>query len=117
MEELNLMSNAKVLKCLEQMKGEPSLCYSKEATWLQNTVRSYISKTRTKGQISDIDSFVENVKKTFSGPKSLMEAEILQLINLVPESELEIELVIEESETRYTEEEIQKLHELIKRYL
>ena len=57
-----------------------------------------------------IESFLREV-----APFNLTKAEKLQCLNLRPTTEVEILLVIEESEERFTEDQVEQLLEIIRR--
>jgi len=78
------------------------------ATILYSTIK-HLEKTPCGEQSSEIVSkFMQALK-----PFGLTKAEKLQLLNLRPQSAVEIQLIVEESEERLTEDQIEQLLTII----
>ncbi|XP_029655882.1 probable splicing factor, arginine/serine-rich 5 [Octopus sinensis] len=75
---------------------------------LHNT-KDYIEKiTPNTVKLSEIDSFTESLKKF-----KLKKPEVLMIINLMPRSEVELYTIIEMIESRFSNDEIQDMIQLI----
>mmetsp|Transcript_16002 Transcript_16002/g.19858 ORF Transcript_16002/g.19858 Transcript_16002/m.19858 type:complete len:126 (-) Transcript_16002:784-1161(-) len=120
MEELVLVTNTEVLDCLKKAEDGVVYCKSKEATWVRNKVIKYIeenSDAKPQNQTKDkIAEFINEIKETFTGESELTRAEILQLINLAPKSVALVDLIIEECDTRLTDEQIQALTSVVETF-
>ena len=113
-ENCALLSNYEVFSLLTDIqKGEngqkkPNKYLTSLATVTFETVK-YLEKTSSKDLNPEIvGKFLEAVK-----PFKLTRAEKLQLLNHRPGSAVEIQLLIEESEERLSEEQIEQLLEII----
>lgn len=84
---------------------------------LETSVRSYLNSTRiktvTRPQIEGLVRRLEEFKAGSGG--KLTQLEILQILNLLPNSEVELFRIVGKIEERLTEAEIQTLLELVKR--
>ena len=118
MEVLNenaaLLCNNEVLSLLNDIQAgrqgrkKPSKHDQNLATVTYSTSK-YLEKTPCANQNKlIIDRFV-----TLIQPFKLKKAEILQLLNLRPTTVVEIQLIVEESEERLTEEQIEELLQII----
>ncbi|CAO3608274.1 unnamed protein product [Cunninghamella blakesleeana] len=113
-----LLSNYEVLSLLkekheyqrEQQIDNPELEYPEHLRTIQFELTGYLDKTPVSTQTAEqIKTFLEVMSKY---PITL--GERLQLLNLRPKSEVEVYLIIEECEERFTETEITDLVDKIK---
>lgn len=100
--------------CQQDGKGRRSL--AKTQTHLANIAYDtlkYLEKTSCRNQSPEvIHAFLEAIKEF-----KLTKAEKLQLINLRPTTPVEMQLIIEDSEERLTEEQVERLIELVEHHL
>lgn len=114
-----MLSNYEVLTLLKELqsqngasKGKVGKIQENLATISYETV-TYLEKTPCKYQSPEkIQKLLEEL-----APFSLTKAEKLQLLNHCPTTAVEIQLMIEESEERLSEEEIDNLLDVIARCL
>jgi len=109
-----LLSNYEVLNLLEDIQAgrsgykTPTLQQQNLATICYETAK-YLEKTPCKTQDSKvIEHFVKQLQ-----PFNLTKAEKLQLLNHRPTTAVEIQLLVEESEERLTEEQTESLLRII----
>lgn len=100
--------------CSQESKGRRS--FAKTQTHLANIAYDtlhYLQKTPCRNQSPEIiHTFLEAIKDF-----KLTKAEKLQLINLRPTTPVEMQLIIEDSEERLTEEQVDQLIELVEHHL
>ncbi|XP_015191218.1 PREDICTED: DNA-directed RNA polymerase III subunit RPC9 isoform X1 [Polistes dominula] len=114
MEVLNscsaLLSNYEVLDMLQSMKSnkKQKMTQNQLATITYQTIR-YLEDTPCKKQTP------EKIRKYLEAMKSfnLTKSEKLTLLNICPKTALEIQLIIEDSEERLSNEEVESLLEII----
>ncbi|KAK4320839.1 hypothetical protein Pmani_008325 [Petrolisthes manimaculis] len=114
-----VLSNYEVLRLLQEVchqgtKGKRNITQTQThlASIAFDTLK-YLEKTQCKSQTSEvIQRFLESVKQF-----KLTKAEKLQLINLRPTTPVEMQLIIEESEDRLTEEQVEELISLVELHL
>lgn len=110
-----MLSNFEVLNLLNDMhKGQSkqSKLQTNLAT-ISYEITQYLENSACAKQSPEIiATFMKAVE-----PFKLTKAEILQLLNLRPRTAVEIQLIVEESEERLTEEQIYELLEIVKENL
>ncbi|XP_063974247.1 DNA-directed RNA polymerase III subunit RPC9 [Diachasmimorpha longicaudata] len=107
------LSNFEVLDILKQIKGNKKhKSRNQLATITYQTVR-YLEDTPCKKQNPEK---IQEFLKAVEGFK-LTKCEKLTLINLCPKTAIEIQLIIEESEDRLSEEQVEALLQVISTYL
>lgn len=108
-----LISNYEVLKLLEEsqeaqkqvQKLDPSVEYPEHLRTIQFELTEYLKETPCSTQTSEqLANFLE-----FMSRYELTKAEKLQILNLRPRSTVEIYLIIEECEERFTEEDLEEM--------
>lgn len=108
------LSNYEVYSLLKDIQSgtngqkKPSKHQQHLATVSYSTLK-YLEKTPCVGQSPEV---IENFVKALE-PFKLMKAEKLQLLNHRPTSAVEIQLMIEESEERLTDQQIDQLLDII----
>ncbi|KAG5889967.1 hypothetical protein JTB14_020255 [Gonioctena quinquepunctata] len=104
------LSNFEVLKHLQTLK-DGKLKKGQLATITYETIR-YLEDTPCK------DATPENIRECLKELASfnLSKTEMLMMINLPPTTALEIQLMVEESEERLTEEQVEKILEILVRF-
>ncbi|XP_018576159.1 DNA-directed RNA polymerase III subunit RPC9 [Anoplophora glabripennis] len=102
------LSNFEVLKHLQKIKDSKKKHKGQLATIVYETIR-YLENTTCK------DQTFENIQECLKGltPYNLNKTEKLMIINSPPTTALEIQLVIEESEERLTEEQVDQILEVV----
>ncbi|XP_003704069.1 CGRP receptor component [Megachile rotundata] len=108
------LSNYEVLDILQNIKAnkKQKMKQNQLATITYQTVR-YLEETPCKGQSPEkIKNFLKAVESF-----KLTKCEKLTLLNLCPKTPLEIQLIVEDSEDRLTEEEVLSLLQVITNYL
>ncbi|XP_011307403.1 DNA-directed RNA polymerase III subunit RPC9 [Fopius arisanus] len=107
------LSNFEVLEILKQVRGNKTQKSRNQlATITYQTVR-YLEDTPCKIQNSEkIRGFLKAVESF-----NLTKCEKLTLINLCPKTAIEIQLIIEESEDRLSEEQVESLLQVISTHL
>jgi DNA-directed RNA polymerase subunit F len=109
-ESAALLSNHEVYSLISdtqprQGKKKPS----QNLSTITYTTMRYLERTPCVVQNKDvIETFVKAMQ-----PFELKKAEILQLLNLRPTTHVEIQLIVEETEDRLTEEQVDNLLEII----
>jgi len=113
-ENAGMISNFEVLEVLKDIKEgvsghkKPGKNQTNLATILYSTLK-YLEKTPCNDQNRDnIAEFMTAVE-----PFKLTQAEKLQLLNQRPTTAVEIQLIVEESEERLTEDQIEELLDVI----
>lgn len=113
-----MLSNYEVLSLMEDIQRgqnnqkKPSQHQTHLATISYSTIK-YLEKTPCRVQNPEIiGKFMRALE-----PYHLTKAEKLQLLNLRPSSAVEIQLLIEESEERLTEEQIEELLSVVAEHL
>ena len=109
-----MLSNFEVYTLLQDIENgrngqqKPTLSQNNLSTISYSTVK-FLEKTPCKLQSTEIvQEFMQKV-----GPFKLKKAEKLQLLNQRPTTAVEIQLLIEESEERMTEAQIEQLLDII----
>ncbi|KAL3108049.1 hypothetical protein niasHT_018211 [Heterodera trifolii] len=105
-----LLSNQEVLELLNQAKGRhiPTKDSQNHNTIVYEALK-YLNETPATAQRrQDIISLINALKKF-----KLTGAEIIQIVNLRPKQAVEVQLIVEESEERLTEEQVDELVETI----
>lgn len=116
-ENAALLSNQEVftlLKDIQSGKGHKKPNYQQQnlATVCYETVK-YLEKKPCEFQTPEIvQQFIKRLQ-----PYNLTKAEKLQLLNLRPTSAVEIQLLIEESEERLTEEQTEEILNIVEECL
>ncbi|XP_071848701.1 DNA-directed RNA polymerase III subunit RPC9-like isoform X2 [Apostichopus japonicus] len=114
-----MLSNYEVLTLLKELQSQNGASKGKSGKIQQNLATisyetvTYLEKTPCKYQSPEI---IQKLLQELA-PFSLTKAEKLQLLNHCPTTAVEIQLMIEESEERLSEEEIDKLLDVIARCL
>ncbi|XP_060557248.1 DNA-directed RNA polymerase III subunit RPC9-like [Ruditapes philippinarum] len=114
-EKAAMLSNYEVLNLLNDMhKGQSkqSKLQTNLAT-ISYEITHYLEQSACSQQSPEI---IANFMKALESFK-LTKAEKLQLLNLRPKTAVEIQLIIEESEERLTEDQIYELLDLVKEHL
>jgi len=102
------LSNFEVLAHLQKIKDSKKKHRGQLATITYETLR-YLEETPCKSQTSQ--SIVNCIKAL--EPFNLNKSEKLMLINAPPTTPLEIQLMIEESEDRLTEEQVRQILDVL----
>ena len=101
-----------VLNDLQKAKNKSNKLLSNLAT-ISYEIIQYLEKTACVKQTPEIiSSFLKALE-----PFNLKKAEKLQLLNLRPQTAVEIQLIVEESEERLTEDQIYELLNIVSEYL
>ena len=114
----SMLSNYEVYSLLQDIKTgkkgqkQPNKYMNQLATITYSTLK-YLEGTPCKSQSGET---FQNFMKALV-PFNLTKSEKLQLLNQRPTSAVEIQLIIEESEERLTEEQIEELLEIIVKHL
>ncbi|CAK1545111.1 unnamed protein product [Leptosia nina] len=108
------LSNFEVMQILQQLKDNTQKKHKREgslATVTYETVR-YLQDTECQHQSSDcIKKFLESVKSF-----NLTKLEKLMMVNTPPRTELEIQLIVQESEERLSEDEVKQIIGLVNEF-
>ncbi|KAI9473455.1 MAG: HRDC-like protein [Benjaminiella poitrasii] len=108
-----LISNCEVLKLLEEcqeiqkrdQKIDPTIEYPEHLRTIQYELTEYLRQTPSSTQSPEqIAAFLQALSKY-----ELTKAEKLQILNLRPRSTVEIYLIIEECEERFSEEDLEDM--------
>ncbi|XP_011691694.1 PREDICTED: DNA-directed RNA polymerase III subunit RPC9 [Wasmannia auropunctata] len=103
-----LLSNYEVLNILQNTKSYKKPKMNQLATITYQTIK-YLEETPCKMQNPEkIREFLKAME-----PIKLTKAEKLTLLNLCPTTPLEIQLMVEESEERLTEEEVETVLQIV----
>ncbi|XP_021180880.2 DNA-directed RNA polymerase III subunit RPC9 [Helicoverpa armigera] len=109
------LCNFEVMQILQQLKDSTQKKHKREgslATVTYETVH-YLQDTDCKKQTAQsIQSFLEAMKKF-----KLTKTEKLMMVNTPPRTELEIQLIVQESEERLSEDEVRQIIELVNEFL
>ncbi|XP_049867607.1 DNA-directed RNA polymerase III subunit RPC9-like [Pectinophora gossypiella] len=109
------LCNYEVMQILQELKDNTQKKHKREgslATVTYETVH-YLQDTECKNQSAQaIQNFLEAMKKF-----KLTKTEKLMMVNTPPRTELEIQLVVQESEERLTEEEVKNIIEIVNEHL
>lgn len=108
------LSNYEVLHMLQNIKSnkKQKMTQNQLATITYQTIR-YLEDTPCKRQSPEkIREFLEAM-----APFNLTKCEKLTLLNVCPKTPLEIQLIVEDSEDRLNDEEIDSLLQIIANYL
>ncbi|XP_066595912.1 DNA-directed RNA polymerase III subunit RPC9 [Prorops nasuta] len=108
------LSNYEVLDILQNIKSnkKQKMTQNQLATITYQTVR-YLEDTPCKIQSPEkIKDFLQAIE-----PFKLTKCEKLTLLNICPKTALEIQLIVEDSEDRLTEEEVESLLHIITNHL
>ncbi|KAG7307409.1 hypothetical protein JYU34_007596 [Plutella xylostella] len=109
------LCNFEVMQILQQLKDNTQKKHKREgslATVTYETVR-YLQETECKNQsAAGIQKCLEALKAF-----KLTKVEKLMMINSPPRTELDIQLMVEESEERLTEDEVKRIIEIMKECL
>ncbi|CAF4958698.1 unnamed protein product [Pieris macdunnoughi] len=101
------LSNFEVMQILQQLKDNTQKKHKREAslaTVTYETVR-YLQDTECQHQSSEkIRNFLESIKSF-----KLTKLEKLMMINTPPRTELEIQLIVQESEERLSENDVKQI--------
>jgi DNA-directed RNA polymerase subunit F len=115
-ENCAMLSNYEVLSLLKDNKKAQNKKKRHQnthvATILYSTLK-YLEKTPCKDQSPEVVTAFMQALEAFN----LTKAEKLQLLNLRPSTAVEIQLLIEESEERLSEDQIEQLLNTIAEYL
>ncbi|KAI8434589.1 hypothetical protein MSG28_003127 [Choristoneura fumiferana] len=101
------LCNYEVMQILQQLKDSTQKKHKREgslATVTYETVH-YLQNTDCKNQSAQlIQKFLESMKKF-----KLTKTEKLMMVNTPPRTELEIQLIVQESEERLSEDEVKEI--------
>ncbi|XP_019856999.1 PREDICTED: DNA-directed RNA polymerase III subunit RPC9-like [Amphimedon queenslandica] len=110
-DKVAMLSNYEVYKFLHANKDQANRC--QDLATISYETKKYLSSTPCIYQSPDcISKFLESLSKY-----KLTKAEKLQLVNLRPTQPVELQLVIEEIEERFSEEEISDIIDLVTEHL
>lgn len=118
-----LLSNVEVLHFLREERQRQFGAKAQKKNWsrqlsganatiLLETLTHLETQPCAHHESEQIRDFLEAVK-----PFQLSQSEILQIVNQVPESAVELHLLIEECEERLSEEQIENVLELVRKNL
>lgn len=110
-----MLSNYEVLNLLNDMhrgQSRQSKMQTNLAT-ISYEITQYLENSACAKQSPEI---IANLMKALK-PFKLTKAESIQLLNLRPKTAVEIQLIVEESEERLTEEQIYELLDIMKEHL
>uniref|UniRef100_A0A2A4IZ51 DNA-directed RNA polymerase III subunit RPC9 n=1 Tax=Heliothis virescens TaxID=7102 RepID=A0A2A4IZ51_HELVI len=109
------LCNFEVMQILQQLKDSTQKKHKREgslATVTYETVH-YLQDTDCKKQNpQSIQNFLEAMKKF-----KLTKTEKLMMVNTPPRTELEIQLIVQESEERLSEDDVRQIIELANEFL
>ncbi|KAJ2952997.1 hypothetical protein O0L34_g7375 [Tuta absoluta] len=107
--------NYEVMQILQELKDNTQKKHKREgslATVTYETVH-YLQDTECKKQnAQSIQKFLEDMKQF-----KLTKTEKLMMVNTPPRTELEIQLIVQESEERLSEDEVKKIIETVNKHL
>ncbi|XP_038215997.1 DNA-directed RNA polymerase III subunit RPC9-like isoform X1 [Zerene cesonia] len=108
------LCNHEVMQILQTLKDNTQKKHKREgslATVTYETVR-YLQDTECKNQTADtIRKFLEAMKSF-----KLTKLEKLMMVNTPPRTELEIQLIVQESEERLSEDDVQKIIQIVNEF-
>ncbi|KAG2187950.1 hypothetical protein INT44_000700 [Umbelopsis vinacea] len=116
-----LLSNFEVLQLLnermdsqkQRQKEYPNTEYAENLRTIQFEIKTALERSACSTQDErQVVAFLEEMKKW-----SLTKAEKLQILNLRPKTPVELHILIEECEERYTGEELDDILEVVMRVL
>ncbi|CAO3668063.1 unnamed protein product [Umbelopsis ramanniana] len=116
-----LLSDFEVLQLLnermesqkQRQKEYPNTEYAENSRTIQFEIKTALEKSACSTQDEQqVTAFLEEMKKW-----SLTKAEKLQILNLRPKTPVELHILIEECEERYTGEELDEILEVVMRVL
>ncbi|XP_011164523.1 DNA-directed RNA polymerase III subunit RPC9 [Solenopsis invicta] len=109
-----LLSNHEVLDILQNMKSIKS-CKNKSDMTPLATISYQTIKYFTDEKMAFVKQSPQKIQEFLKAmePFKLTKAEKLTLLNLCPTTQLEIQLMVEESEERLTDEEVETLLQII----
>src|SRR4051794_10408774 len=103
------LTNREVLSMLQQSTPSTSKNMHKHNTVVYETVK-YLKTTPAESQNeTDVKKLMQDLQKLYN----LTPAELLQVVNLRPNSNLELAMIIEECEERFKDEQLEEMLELI----
>ncbi|XP_072944229.1 DNA-directed RNA polymerase III subunit RPC9 [Epargyreus clarus] len=109
------LSNYEVMRILQQLKDNTQKKHKREgslATVTYETVH-YLQDTECKNQSPEsIHKFLDAMKNF-----KLTKTEKLMMVNTPPRTEVEIQLIVQESEERLSEEDVRQIMEIVNQYL
>ncbi|KAI5641711.1 RNA polymerase rpb4 domain-containing protein [Phthorimaea operculella] len=109
------LCNYEVMQILQELKDNTQKKHKREgslATVTYETVH-YLQDTECKKQnAQSIQKFLEAMKQF-----KMTKTEKLMMVNTPPRTELEIQLIVQESEERLSEEEVKKIIETVNEHL
>ncbi|CAH0406291.1 unnamed protein product [Chilo suppressalis] len=109
------LCNFEVMQILQQLKDSTQKKHKREgslATVTYETVH-YLQNSDCKHQnAQSIEKFLEAMK-----PFKLTKSEKLMMLNTPPHTELEIQLIVQESEERLSEDEVRKIISIVNEHL
>ncbi|XP_030024196.1 DNA-directed RNA polymerase III subunit RPC9 isoform X1 [Manduca sexta] len=119
METINVnaafLCNFEVMQILQKLKDNTQKKHKREASLATVTYETvhYLQDTECKNQnAKSIQKFLEAMKVY-----KLTKVEKLMMVNTPPRTELEIQLIVQESEERLSEEQVQEIIALVNKYL
>ncbi|KAI1714211.1 RNA polymerase rpb4 domain-containing protein [Ditylenchus destructor] len=106
-----LITNQEVLELLTQAKHQMNTKSENHSTIVYETM-TYLNETSLAPSQSRKQN-VDLIKALQKAGFKLTAAEVMQIVNLRPKSPVEIQLVIEESEERFTEQQVDEMIRVI----
>lgn len=105
------LTNREVLSVLQQAKAKST---KQKHMFKHNTIvfeaDKYLKSTPAASQNEEV---VKKLMTELSGMFKLTAPEILQIVNLRPKSNVELSMIIEEAEERYSDEKMEEILQLI----
>ncbi|XP_070506289.1 DNA-directed RNA polymerase III subunit RPC9 [Chironomus tepperi] len=112
--KLQVLTNQEVLQALRQIKDQKNSHSTRNLATITYETIQYLENTPCKDQTQEnIENFIVEAQKF----GRLTKSEVLTMINDPPTLPLHIQLVVEDSEERLTETQVDELIELSKKYL
>ncbi|NP_001040237.1 calcitonin gene-related peptide-receptor component protein [Bombyx mori] len=109
------LCNYEVMQILQKLKDNTHKKHKREASLATVTYETvhYLQDTECKNQSAQkIQKFLEAMKKY-----KLTKVEKLMMVNTPPRTELEIQLIVQESEERLSEEDVQDIISIVSQHL